>query len=86
MAEGTGTVEVESICNGTKYLLWLENVLFIPLNRYNLFSLGCWSNSGGHYTGGPGGITLITKDGKSVAYCKKVSNHLYQMKLTIQQP
>ena len=85
IAEGNRTVEVESICNGQIYILWLENILYIPSNPYNLFSLGCWDTSGGHYTRGAGGIILITKDGKSVTYCKKVSNHLCQMKLTIQQ-
>ena len=45
--EGTGTVKVESICNRQKYLLQLENVLHIPSNPHNLFSLGCWDTSGG---------------------------------------
>ena len=73
--EGTGTVEVESICNGQKYLLRLENVLHIPSNPHNLFSLGRWDTSGGRYTGGAGSITLVTKDGKSIARCEKVSNN-----------
>jgi hypothetical protein len=85
-AEGIGTIEVESMYNGNKYLLRLEDVLYIPANPYNLFSLGRWDTSGGHYTGGGGGITLVTKDGKSVARCQKVSNNIYRMKITIRQP
>jgi hypothetical protein len=84
--QGTGTVEVESIHEGHKYLLRLENTLYIPSNPNNLFSLGRWDTSGGRYTGGGGTITLITKDGKSIARCKKISNNLYRMKLTIRKP
>ncbi|KIJ89507.1 hypothetical protein K443DRAFT_117888, partial [Laccaria amethystina LaAM-08-1] len=68
------------------YLLRLENTLYIPSNPNNLFSLGRWDTSGGRYTGGGGTITLITKDGKSIARCKKISNNLYRMKLTIRKP
>ena len=76
-AHGIGTVEVESIHNGQKYLLRLENILYIPKNPNNLLSLGCWDISGGRYTGGGGTITLITKDGKPIASGQKISNNLY---------
>ena len=75
--QGIGTVEVESIHKENKYILLLENVLHIPSNPNNLFSLGHWDTSGGRYTGGGGAITLITKDGKSIAKCMKVTNNLY---------
>jgi hypothetical protein len=75
--QGTGTVKVKSIHNGHKYLLHLENVLHTPSNPNNLLSLGRWDASGGHYTGGGGAITLITKDGKSITCCMKISNNLY---------
>ena len=39
-AKGQGTVELTSWCNGHKYILQLENVLYIPNNRNNLISLG----------------------------------------------
>ena len=64
----------------------LENVLHIPSNPNNLFSLGRWDTSGGRYTGGGGAIILITKDGKSIAKCVKVTNNLYRIKLTIRKP
>ena len=38
--EGCGTIELESAFRGNKYLLKLENVLYIPSNRNNLISLG----------------------------------------------
>ena len=81
--QGIGTVDVESIHKENKYILQLENVLHNPSNPNNLFSLGCWDTSGGRYTRGGGTITLIPKDGKSIARCVKVTNNLYQIKLTI---
>ena len=51
--------------------------------RYTMEEVGRWDTSGGRYTGGGGTITLITKDGKSIAKCMKVTNNLYQIKLTI---
>ena len=38
--EGQGTIELESYYNGHKYLLRLDDVLYIPSNRNNLISLG----------------------------------------------
>ena len=84
--EGQGTVELESIINGYKYLLKLENVLYIPSNRNNLISLGRWDHAGGQYTGGGGVLILITKDGKQVAKGTKVNNNLYKMKVSIWKP
>ena len=36
--------------------------------------------------GGDNKITLITRDGTSIAQGDKIVNHLYQMKMTIQNP
>jgi len=66
-AEGRGTVELTSWCNGHKYILQLEDVLYIPNNRNNLISLGKWDQRGRQFRGGGGVLTLITKDGTSVA-------------------
>ena len=41
-AKGRGIVELISWCNHHKYILQLENVLYIPTNRNNLISLGKW--------------------------------------------
>ena len=75
--QGIRTVKVESIHKENKYILQLENVPHIPSNPNSPFSLGRWDTSGGRYTGGGGTITLITKDGKSIAKCVKVTNNLY---------
>src|SRR6202522_3433372 len=85
-AEGRGTVELISWCNGHKYILQLENVLYIPNNRNNLISLGKWDQGGRRFTGGGGVLTLITKDGILVARGTKVGNNLYNMKVAIREP
>ena len=61
--KGQGAIELESDYNGHKYLLRLNNVLYIPNNWKNLISLGWWDKAGGQYTGGGEVLTLITKDG-----------------------
>jgi hypothetical protein len=85
-AEGRGTIEIVSYCDGHKYILTLEDVLYIPNNCNNLISLGRWDTAGGRYVGGRGTITLITKDGKSIAKGTKISNNLYKMKVSVREP
>ena len=38
--EGKGTIELESTYKGNKYLLRLDDVLYVPGNQNNLISLG----------------------------------------------
>jgi GAG-pre-integrase domain len=85
-AEGRGTVELESQCDGHKYVLRLENVLYVPSNRNNLISLGRWDAAGGRYYGGEGYLTMVTKDGKRVAKGTKINNNLYKMKIKVRNP
>jgi len=39
-AEGHGTIELELVCEGHKYTLTLNDILYIPRNKNNLISLG----------------------------------------------
>jgi hypothetical protein len=80
---GHSTVELISECNGSKYIMHLENVLHIPGQKSNLISLGRWDEAGGHYIGGGGKITLITQDGKQIAKGEKVNKNMYKMFVTI---
>jgi hypothetical protein len=84
--EGQGTVELETIYKGNKYLLRLDNVLYIPNNCKNLISLGRWDWAGGQYIGGGGAIVLITKDGKQVTTGTKIQSNLYKMKVSVRKP
>jgi hypothetical protein len=85
-AEGRGTVILTSWCNSHKYILKLENVLYIPNNRNNLIALGKWDQGGRRFQGEGGVLTLTTKDGTSVAKGTKVGNNLYKMKVAVREP
>ena len=78
-AEGCGTVKLTSEINGQKYLLTLQNVLYIPNNTHNLFSLGCWDATRGMYTGGNDILQLYTKLGTCTLTRQQVSNNLYRL-------
>ena len=82
-AKGQGTVELTLWCNGHKYILQLEDVLYIPNNCNNLIALGKWDKEGKWFTRTGGVLTLITKDGIPVAQGTKVGNNLYKMKVAI---
>ena len=45
-AEGRGTVQIQSYCDGHTYTLQLQDVLHVPGNRNNLISLGQWDSDG----------------------------------------
>jgi hypothetical protein len=67
-------------------MLELQDVLYIPTNQNNLFSLGKWDKGGGQYVGVKGVVTLITKDGKPVVHGTKVDNNLYCLNVITSQP
>ena len=83
---GRRTVELNLTCNGTEYMLHLENILHVPGMRNNSISLGQWDAAGGCYNGINGEITLITKNGTPVAQGTKIHNHLYRMKMVVRPP
>jgi hypothetical protein len=80
---GRGTVELISTYNGQNYIHHLENVIHVPGTRNNLILLGRWDEAGGRYIGGKGKITLIAKNGKAIAQGDKINNHLYKMKMVL---
>ena len=80
-AEGRGIVELESEMNGQKYIVKLNDVLYIPSNKQNLFLLGHWDKAGGHDIGGQNQLILISKGGRHIAKGNKISNNLYKMNL-----
>ena len=72
-------------CDSCKYNLRLENVLYIPENKNNLLSLGCWEKEGRQYIGNNGELMLINASGESVAKGMKVRNALYKMDVTVRK-
>jgi len=84
-AEGRGTIELESQCGGKKYVIRLLDVLYVPNNQHNIFSLGRWPDAGGQMFA-QGTLSLMTESGKCVVQGKKTENNLYKMRFTIRKP
>ena len=66
-------------------MLQLNNVLHVPMNRNNLFSLGSWEEVGRRFYGRFGKL-LIANEGTVIARGNKVTNKLYKMKFTLAPP
>jgi hypothetical protein len=75
-AEGRGTVTITSKYNGQIYALQLQDVLHVPTNKNNLFSLGRWDAAGNTYSCKGGILTLWAQD-TPVAMANKTTNNLY---------
>jgi hypothetical protein len=85
-AKGRGIIEIILYCDSQKYILMLEDVLYILSNCNSLIFIGRWDNMGGRYTRGGGMLTLITKNGKSIAKGTKIGNNLYKIKVSVRKP
>src|SRR6266850_8183991 len=76
---GRGTVTLELRCARQKYSIQLENVLYIPKMKNNLFSLGRWEANGCYYSGQQGKINLFSQNGACVPQGQKIENNLYKI-------
>ena len=85
-AIGRGTIHLHSKCDGYLHTLQLNNVLHMPTNKNNLFSLGSWEEVGRRFYGRFGKLLLITNEGTAIARGNKVTNKLYKMKFTLAPP
>ena len=74
--EGRGTVTLTSKYNDKIYALQLQDVLHVPTNKNNLFSLGRWDAAGNTYSCSGGVLTLWAQD-VPVAMADKTANNLY---------
>jgi hypothetical protein len=77
-AEGRGDVNIIMSYNGTSYPIRLCNVLYIPGNKNNLFSLGRWIAKGGDFMGQK--LILISKQGNIIANGKLMKNNLIKFR------
>ena len=84
---GKGTIELISYFNKWKFIIHLEDVLYIPTTENNLISLRRWDNIiKGVITIKNGTLTLLTKDNLEVAKGKAIHNYLYHMDLAMCNP
>ena len=63
-AEGCSDIDVYTIFNGKTHTIHLQDVLYMPGNRNNLFSLRHWLANGGDFLGHD--LTLISKGGNTI--------------------
>jgi hypothetical protein len=75
-AEGCRTVTLTSKYHDQIYMLQLQDVLHVPSNKNNLFSLGCWDATGNTYSC-KGGVLTLWAQNKPVAMAEKTNNNLY---------
>jgi len=77
-AEGRGDVNVYALYNGIRYPICLCSILYVPRNRHNLLSLGCWIAKGGDFLGRR--LALISKQGNVIANGTLTSNNLIKFR------
>ena len=84
---GKGTIELISYFNKQKFIIHLEDILYIPTTENNLISLRRWDNiTKGEITIKNGTLALLTKDNLEVAKGKVIHNYLYHMDLATCNP
>ncbi len=76
-AQGCGNVDVYTTHNGITHTIHLCNVLYVPSNCNNLFSLRCWLVNGGDFSGH--NLALISKAGKSITKGTLTTNNLIKL-------
>ena len=64
----------------------LKDVLYIPTNQTNLFSLGSWDIEGNCFEAKNNILSLKTKSGQVVMQGKKLNPNLYHMNLKVIKP
>ena len=80
---GRGDINLISVSSRQKYLLKLHDVIHIPENKNNLFSLGRWEKQGCSFHVVDGKMALHMKDGTVVARGTKIRDTLYKMQFSI---
>ena len=71
--------------NGRKYILQLDNILHIPTNKNNLFSIGRWDKGVGECKIIDGTLQLYTRAGKPIAQGKHVHKNLYKLCVAVHE-
>ena len=82
-AVGRGDINLISKGDGQKFIIKLHNVLHVPENKNNLFSLGRWEKDGRGFNVVDGVMALHLKDGTIITRGTKVRETLYKMKFKI---
>jgi len=79
-AEGRGNVNIIVSYKGKTYPIHLCDILYVPRNRNNLFSLRRWISKGGDFLGRK--LALISKQGNIIAEGMLTANHLIKFRFS----
>jgi len=76
-----GTILLAAQYETCKHTLQLENVNYIPLNKYNIFALGRWDSQGRRYEVSKGKLILFNHLDVPVLKGLKIASNIYKFKL-----
>jgi len=76
-AMGRSNVNVYMTINSETFTIHLCDILYVPRNRNNLFSLGRWLAKGGDFSGQD--LTLVSKSGKLIMKGTLTPNNLIKL-------
>ena len=78
---GRGTVSLTARYGSRKRILHLENVNYIPSNKYNIFALGRWDSQGRRYQACNGELILFNRQDMPVLKGQKINSNIYKFNL-----
>jgi len=79
--KGRGSITLNAQHGKHMRTLILENVNYIPSNKYNIFALGRWDNKGRKYQASDGELTLFDRKGIPVISGPKIASNIYKFRL-----
>jgi len=79
---GWGTILLTAQYGTCKRTLRLENINYIPSNKYNIFALGRWDSQGRRYEASKGELILFNRLDVPVLKGLKIASNIYKFKLT----
>ena len=82
LVSGWGTILLTAQYGMCKRTLQLENINYIPTNKYNIFALGRWDSQGRRYEASKGELTLFNHLDVPVLKGLKIASNIYKFKLT----
>jgi hypothetical protein len=78
---GRGTITLIAQYGPRKRILRLENVNYIPSNKYNILALGRWDSQGRRYEASKGELILYNRLNAPVIKGHKIANNIYKIQM-----
>src|SRR5260370_9313894 len=78
---GRGTVKLVAQYGTRKRVLRLDNMSYIPTNKYNIFALGRWNSQGWTYKATDGELILLDRQNIPILKGTNIASHIYKFRL-----